>query len=120
MKTRRAAKWQMNKAEREKLHRKFLRLMKERGASQGGVMYQWCMDTQLGELGLSFDEEHGAIFCRFQDVDKACVKLNPNRHCISPLWNRLNPYSGKWNFHFGKVSAAAAWAEFWREIKPIL
>lgn len=52
--------------------------------------------TKAGKLWLRPDhdgENMLSIYCRFDDVDLAKSILGDGMH------NRLNPYSGKWNFH---------------------
>ncbi len=60
----------------------------------------WLLQTPLGELRVTPEPAHMAgilltVFCRFDDVDRACAKLNVTRR----LGGDVNPYSGKWNFH---------------------
>jgi hypothetical protein len=118
----------MNKKDREQLLKWFLKAMKNLGAAQEMTLgpscrwpCRWQLQTELGLLRLSFREETGTIFCRFQNPGRASEVLNPNKDS-GPVrnYNRLNPYSGKWNFHFGKTSAKEAWTEFWSELQPIL
>ena len=54
------------------------------------------------------------LACRFDDVDRAKALLphGPGE--------RLNSHSGKWNFHFGRITAEEALAAFRAELEPIL
>jgi hypothetical protein len=54
----------------------------------GGVQFR--VDTFVGPLVVHYDLWFGTIFSRFEEPDRA--RIVPN----------TNPYSGKWNFHFGK------------------
>ncbi len=72
----------------------------------GGVLnppnawHQYTLPTIGGELGISLSvgEHLHSIFCRFTNVDiaKVALKKLPN----STAFVSLNPYSGKWNFHY--------------------
>ena len=44
------------------------------------------------------------VACRFEDVNRACADLNPDRQ----LRGGCNPYSGKWNLHFDAVAMKVA------------
>lgn len=55
------------------------------------------------------------IACRFNDVEAAVARFG-----YHPSYGRLNPCSGKWNFHFAAVPAADALAEFEAEVLPLL
>jgi hypothetical protein len=54
------------------------------------------------------------LACRFEQPELASMYLpqGPGQ--------RLNAHSGKWNFHFGRISAADALALFRAELEPIL
>jgi hypothetical protein len=89
----------MNKVEREKLKKKVVKLMQELKAEPGNFLnYEWKVQTTLGPLLVHYSLECGTVFTRFKDPKRA-------REMV-----RCNPYSGKWNFHFGKTSADAAFA----------
>lgn len=78
-----------------------------------GELYKWRIETNAGPLEIDFmcDNEPW-IACRFIDVDKAKRRFY--------IGQRLNPYSGKWNWHvfefcqcatmFCKLSASDAYA----------
>ena len=54
---------------------------------------EFSLDTPLGPLGASPYDDW--IACQFKDVAKAKAKQHlPHGHA-----DRLNPYSGKWNWH---------------------
>lgn len=58
----------------------------------GGVQFR--VNTFVGPLVVHYDLWFGTIFTMFED---------PNRARIVP---GTNPYSGKWNFHFGEKDSA--------------
>jgi hypothetical protein len=58
--------------------------------------YALRLHTLAGELELSVYD--GWLATRFIDPDRANALLNPRGQLGGC---RLNPYSGKWNFHFG-------------------
>src|SRR4051812_17025482 len=56
------------------------------------------------------------IYCRFHDVEKAKAVL-PHHEWDS----RLNPHSGKWNFHFGTAASPFyCLSVFEAELTPLL
>ena len=57
--------------------------------------------TDAGRMRLSIDGTFGTVFCRFVEAELA--------HHIDAS---VNPYSGKFNHHFGKVSALEAYSQF--------
>lgn len=64
---------------------------------------EFAIETELGELWIWPDKADiesglmlGSIFCRFQEPDRACERLNPRRE----LGGGVNPYSGKWNHYY--------------------
>lgn len=78
-----------------------------------GELYKWRIETNAGPLEIDFMYGNEPwIACRFVDVDKAKRRFN--------LGQRLNNYSGKWNWYafefcpdaklFWKVSASDAYA----------
>lgn len=70
------------------------------GATEGGL-YKWTVQTRLGPLHVS---PHGdRIMMRFGDIDRAKVELGDRPYNC----NHFNPYSGKWNMHWGADSAAS-------------
>lgn len=52
----------------------------------------WTLETECGPLRVTVYEDW--LACRFEDVGSAKKTLYSGPH------SRLNPYSGKWNFHF--------------------
>jgi len=46
----------------------------------------------------------GWLAARFADLDLANALLNPRGKLGG---GRLNPFSGKWNFHFGRTGRSA-------------
>ena len=127
MRTRRARQHQMLKREREKL----TRMVKEYVLAQGGRVTEegqrlmWstvskCETPDYLELPtkagpLSIIPYGNWLACRFQDV-KAAVDLLRD----DPAGSHLNPYSGKFNFHFGRCTADEALEEFTSEVSRIL
>lgn len=74
---------------------------------------EWTLATKAGPLTLkAVDCEF--IHCRFEDVEKAKDHLghSPN--------SRLNPYSGKWNWHFDHLFIEVNLAQFGREVRSLL
>jgi hypothetical protein len=76
----------------------------------------WFIDTKAGQLRMSLDVEGTiwTIFARFEDTDaaKKVIPHGPN--------SRLNPYSGKWNWHYDFEHGEIALAQFGREVRAIL
>lgn len=67
------------------------------------------LDTIVGELQLNVYD--GWLATRFTDLDRANALLNPHGQ---PGGCRLNPFTGKYNFHFGpgdRVEDAVALVE---------
>lgn len=60
------------------------------GAKEGGS-YGWQIDTPAGLLQISPYEDW--VACRFEDVEQAKAMV---------YYGQLNPYSGKWNWHFAR------------------
>jgi len=63
------------------------------GAKETGA-YGWQLDTRAGLLELHPYEDW--VACRFDDVERAKATV---------YFGALNPYSGKWNWHFVKPDA---------------
>jgi hypothetical protein len=64
--------------------------LRQLGARQAGA-YGWQLDTVGGLLDISpYD---AWVACRFDDVERAKAHVRSGN---------LNPYSGKWNWHFVK------------------
>ena len=80
--------------------RKLLNEMKEIAIGKGAEptqngLYQFQLQTCVGLLRLSMSEGHSlaSVFCRFDEPERAVEVIG--RH-------QMNPYSGKWNHHWGK------------------
>lgn len=56
--------------------------------------YPYSLQTHAGELRISIDGD--SLMCRFEDVPKAKEELYSSLYGLD---DRLNPYSGKWNWH---------------------
>ena len=102
--TTRTKPWQMLKAERVKLQKLFTAWLTEHEAKPTRKgwehMYPWEVETTLGPYVLNFSVDYGTIFGRFLDVDKARLHVP------------CNPYSGKYNSHFGRATATEAFIQF--------
>lgn len=81
---------------------------------KGALATHYKMETKAGELHITLEEPETSkvftIYCQFQDVEKAKELLKGS--------DRLNKYSGKWNFHY--MDADTALTQFHNELKPIL
>ena len=99
----------------EKIEGAFLALGAER-VEQTGDSYSdryWTLNTKVGELKLvAVDYEF--IHCVFEDVDAAKKVL------FTGPSSRLNPHSGKWNWHFYVQDLEVHLAQFGREVRAIL
>jgi hypothetical protein len=80
------------------------------GASAYGI------DTRAGYLFIF--PYYTWIACRFESVERAREHFGVTHIGV----DRLNPYSGKWNFHadWNKESVAAMVEQFKREVAPLL
>lgn len=80
----------------------------------GRLASEYEINTKAGKLNITFKEpEKGelfTIFCRFEEPVKAKE--------ILPDSERLNPYSGKWNFHY--FNASDLLYRFEKEVRSIL
>ena len=66
-------------------------MLQELGATgTDDFSYPWSLVTRAGELRLAVHEDW--LACRFSDVGRAKAALDSDA--------RLNPFSGKWNWHF--------------------
>jgi len=103
--------------------RKLGKLVKEFALANGGEESAYSLPglpvydirTTAGMLHVGVDvRSWGTIFCRFEDIEAAKKAVGGG------ICNRLNPLSGKWNFHFGRISAAGAFAEWTTALEPLL
>lgn len=80
-------------------------LLKEHGAIKSDTLsYDWSMETPFGECLISIDDLYRsglAVYCRFINEEKR--KLVDTDHPFG-----MNPFSGKFNFHFGYVEESEA------------
>ena len=87
-----------------------------------GTTNGFTVDTDLGGLFVSFQRGDdgklpsrgkvglpGCVCTRFTDVDRAVAVLGRDA---------VNPYSGKWNFHFSGGYPVEAMAEAFKRINP--
>jgi hypothetical protein len=83
-------------AKQKKLLGKARSLAIEKGAvpTKDGF-YEYQLETSVGLLRLSFSEGDSlaSVFARFEEPERAVAVIG--RH-------RMNPYSGKWNWHWGR------------------
>jgi hypothetical protein len=78
------------------------------------------LDTLAGPMVIHFSPQFSAaIFCRFLNPAAAQKVLHGNERVYIGSGHRLNPYSGKWNFHFGNVSADEALGLFKAEFEKV-
>jgi len=98
----RRPKWQMTKTEGGKFARAVLKMLKSAGAKPNtgefSSMYNMRVKTGAGELLVDTKRiDEGTVFTRFRNPTKGAK-------CVG----NSNPYSGKWNFHFGRVGGSSA------------
>jgi hypothetical protein len=77
-------------------------LLRGLGAVDSGEWYRLRIDTMVGPLMLH-PMDDGWLAARFTEVERAVTMMNPRRDWT----HRLNPISGKWNFHPDLGSAKA-------------
>ena len=110
----------MKKSERGALGRKLAALLRCDIEQIADITRGAIVKTKAGELRIHFDlRMFGTIFCRFQDPQAACKVLHGTEKSYPGRGQRLNPYSGKWNFHFGDVKAEHAFSEFESEFNKV-
>lgn len=87
-----------SKKQHEVFNKKVHKLLLSLGAKETGrQMYKYSLETKAGILWIDIHEpqksEIFSVYCRFEYPDKAKEVLSK--------WeaDRLNPYSGKWNYH---------------------
>lgn len=116
--SRRARKKDMLKRERQRLTVKVGQYLASLGGQPEPLPDSWpgpraiFLETCVGRLRVTC---HGNwLACRFEEPDRAKAFLphGPGQ--------RLNSYSGKWNFHYGRVTADEALAAFRAELEPLL
>jgi hypothetical protein len=122
---RRTGKHEMLKAERAKLSRLLIAFLESHGAvprisgNHGQFFDGHDLETTVGTLRVQALSDF--IACRFAEPGRASLWYY-GRDDLHPCQShgRLNPYSGKFNFHFGRTTAAEVMAEFTRAIQGIL
>jgi len=82
----------------EVFNKKVHNLLTSLGAKETGKCgYKYSLDTKAGVLLITTHEPEKSdifsVYCRFDEPDKAKVILSKWEQ------DRLNPYSGKWNYH---------------------
>lgn len=107
MATRRPS-YQMTTPEGAKFKRSVQSFLKKMGltalpaSSEWSSMYTHAVKTPAGKLFVDMDRvDTGTVFMRFNNPSKG-------KKCSY----RSNPYSGKFNFHYGKVKATDAFSDF--------
>jgi hypothetical protein len=107
----------------KRAQRKLVKLVREFVLTHGGMELEpseidgqgskMALQTICGTLHIT---PYGNwIACRFHDVQAAVARFG-----YHPSYGRLNPWSGKWNFHFAAIAAEDALAEFEAEVLPLL
>jgi hypothetical protein len=105
---------------REKLGRLLADFLKADGAALQDIERRVEVETLAGKLTIHYDQKnYGAILCRFEDPDTAKAVLHGSERIYPGGPQRLNPHSGKWNFHFGACIAEEAFEQFEREFKKV-
>ena len=135
---RRARRHEMTAAECRKLPRLFVALMDRLDAAQLGSLdgrssvdwLEFDVRTTLGPLTLSMFPAPGrgpfgsSVFGRFADARRAAAYFDPGRPLPDgPMQGRgfhVNPYTGKWNHHFGRTTAREAISQLECELVPIV
>lgn len=90
-----------------------LKLGGKRGKTVFGDSVEMELTTKAGSLMVT--TMGNWIACRFADVARATLVVHSNGYP-----GNMNPFSGKWNFHFRDISAAQAFALFEFELSLIL
>jgi len=108
----RARRDEMTKRERQRL----TRMVEKHLAEHGGRLVadeprlpRWVVETKYGPLEVRPDGAN--IFCRFTERKGEAPSL---------LRDRVNPYSGKCNYHFVRQTAEQAFALFEFEMASVL
>jgi hypothetical protein len=106
----------MLKKERDKLHKLMKTYIYIRGAYPDPTkFYEYKLMTKAGVLFISYSKDTGTIFCRFDDPEAALKVITG-----FSSRNRLNKYSGKWNYHFSPCEAETAFQMFKQELDTVL
>lgn len=87
-----------SKKQHELFNKKVHKLLLSLGAKETGKQfYKYSLETKAGLLWIDIHEpeksEIFSVYCRFEHPDKAKAVLSKWEQ------DRLNPYSGKWNYH---------------------
>lgn len=99
----------MLKRERDKLGRLLVSYLTSIGATlqQGQWWERWQVETSLGVLSVNYHDDYGSIMIRFDNPEIARKRVN------------CNPYTGKWNLHFGRVTAIEAFGAFKNRLESV-
>lgn len=80
-----------------------------------GDHHAWVLETRLGPLTINPGATH--VFMRFTDVERARVELGDKLYNT----NHFNPYSGKWNMHWGAgIDNETMLRDFRRQISRVV
>ena len=113
-----------NKVTQRKRNRDFHAVMREwldtnATKNEDGLSYLYEIETKHGKLLITLhdsDAEDGSdlysVYCRFEDVDRAKKALCRERNGFYSMDGRLNPHSGKWNFHQSIAGDAQIFATY--------
>jgi hypothetical protein len=103
------------KAIRVSVNKKIIDTFLALGAKKDDDDY-YKVNTQVGELRFTIHDDsiYAGIYARFDDVAAAKTKVY-----YGPS-SRLNPYSGKWNWHFDWDQAEMVLQQFEREVRDLL
>lgn len=87
-----------SKKQHELFNKRFYKLMDKLGATKPGkYSYQYTLNTKAGLLYLNVHEpeksEVFSIYCLFEEPGRAKATIQAHE------LDRLNSYSGKWNYH---------------------
>jgi hypothetical protein len=122
---RRTGKHEMLKAERAKLSRLLTAFLESHGAipchsgDHGQYFDGHDLETTVGTLRVQ--ALSGFIHCRFAEPGRASLRLygRDDLHACQ-AHGRLNPYSGKFNFNFGRDKAEDVMEAFTLEVGALL
>jgi hypothetical protein len=122
---RRTGKNEMLVAERKKLSRQLIAFLESHGAvaclsgDHGQYFDGHDLETTVGTLRVKAYSDF--IACRFAEPGRASLRLY-GRDDLHPCQahGRLNPYSGKFNFNFGRDKAEDVMEAFTLEVGALL
>lgn len=125
----------MSRATRDQMllaeHRKLARLVVEYAEGLGGIQVlsgahaQYAdghdVETAAGTMRMQYVvSTRGFLHCRFDEPERANICYYGSETMPSCWSGRLSQFSGKFNFHFGRTTAAKAMDDVRRELSPFL